>query len=282
MIKTGPVTGTAAGVPFVALPPAERRPDAPVVVAWHLMDPPRSAAAFAAAVPLDGLDGWRIYLDLPMSASRLPGGGIDAVMQAGMEDAVRKLKVPVIEGAAAEFPLVLAELRSKFDLSASRLGLMGGSDGSSVVGSILADVAPAHGMAVDAAVLISPVSRLKAAVDATARAFNFAYPWDNETLAIADRHDLVARAGDLVAAGQPAVRIVVGRDDDEAGFVQPAGDLAVALTSAYGDDHRVDLQVVDGMRHALAEEPGIRPAPQSEDAKNVDVLATEWFGRFLG
>jgi dienelactone hydrolase len=39
-----PVHGVAAGVPYVALPPAGS-PDAPLIVAWHLNDPPRSAAA---------------------------------------------------------------------------------------------------------------------------------------------------------------------------------------------------------------------------------------------
>jgi hypothetical protein len=42
-------TGTAAGVPFLASPPVARpRASAPVVLAWHLSDPPRSEAAFAA------------------------------------------------------------------------------------------------------------------------------------------------------------------------------------------------------------------------------------------
>jgi hypothetical protein len=36
-------SGTAAGVPFVAIPPAAGpRASAPVVLAWHLLDPPRS------------------------------------------------------------------------------------------------------------------------------------------------------------------------------------------------------------------------------------------------
>lgn len=49
-----PITGVAAGVPYVALPPAGDRDGAPLVVAWHLVDPPRSEAAMAAAVPLAG------------------------------------------------------------------------------------------------------------------------------------------------------------------------------------------------------------------------------------
>src|SRR3977135_4737100 len=82
------ITGQAAGVPFVAAPPANgARASAPVVVAWHLMDPPRSEAAFAAALPLDGLDAWRIYLGLPMHGSRLPSDGVEALMRLGFGDA---------------------------------------------------------------------------------------------------------------------------------------------------------------------------------------------------
>jgi hypothetical protein len=56
----------AAGVPFVAVPPETGpRPAAPAVVAWHLQDAPRTEAAFAAALPLAGLDAWRIYLGCP-------------------------------------------------------------------------------------------------------------------------------------------------------------------------------------------------------------------------
>jgi hypothetical protein len=45
------------------------------VVAWHLLDSPRTEAALAAAVPLAGLDAWRIYFGLPLSGARLPEGG---------------------------------------------------------------------------------------------------------------------------------------------------------------------------------------------------------------
>ena len=40
---------------------------------------------------------------------------------------------------------------------------------------------------------------------------------------------------------------------------------------------RVDLAVVPGVGHALAEEPGVEPAPQTPGAAAVDRLAAEWF-----
>jgi hypothetical protein len=42
-------SGIAAGVPFVAAPPdGGPRRDAPAVVAWHLLDSPRTPEALAA------------------------------------------------------------------------------------------------------------------------------------------------------------------------------------------------------------------------------------------
>jgi hypothetical protein len=86
------ITGTAAGVPFVARPPdGGGRPDAPVVVAWHLLDSPRTPAAFAAAVPLAGLDAWRVYFGLPMTGARLPEGGEDELRRRVFADPVLEL-----------------------------------------------------------------------------------------------------------------------------------------------------------------------------------------------
>ncbi len=271
--------GVAAGVPYVATPPHPAGRESPIVIAWHLMDPPRTEDAFAAALPLDGLDAWRIYLALPMSAHRLPEGGEQSVMEAGMADAVRLLKVPVVDGAAEEFPAVFAALRDQVGLGTGPLGLLGGSDGSAAAAQVALRTAEA-GIDVAALALVSPVSRMKDIVDAVAAMFEFSYPWDEETLAIAARHDLVARAGELARA-VPAIRLVVGSEDDEAGVVGPARQLAAALESAAERGTSVRLDVIDGMGHALAEEPGIEPAPQTNDAARVDRLLADWFATQL-
>ncbi|MDP9443584.1 MAG: hypothetical protein M3P83_04225 [Actinomycetota bacterium] len=70
------VTGTAAGVPFLAVPPRTPSTSTPVVVAWHLMDSPRTEAAFAAALPLQGLDAWRIYLVCPCAGPGFRPAGL--------------------------------------------------------------------------------------------------------------------------------------------------------------------------------------------------------------
>src|SRR4051812_1482704 len=99
------LSGTAAGVPFVALPPTtETDHNTAVVVAYHLLDAPRTESAFAAAVPLTGLNAWRIYFGLPMSGSRMPSGGPEELWRLILEDAVMNVHRHVILGALKEFP----------------------------------------------------------------------------------------------------------------------------------------------------------------------------------
>ena len=122
------ITGTAAGVPWVARPPhGGARPTAPAVVAWHLLDAPRTEAAFAAAVPLAGLDAWRIYFGLPLSGSRLPEGGYPELQRRVMLDPVLNVNQPVAAGAIAEFPAAFAKVREQLAINAGPIGVLGGS-----------------------------------------------------------------------------------------------------------------------------------------------------------
>jgi len=95
MLDEHALTGEAAGVPFVALPPGEKATKPPLVVVWHMTDPPRSETAMAAALPLRDVPAWRVYLGLPMSGSRLPAGGLEEFFRLGYEDAVLNLFDPM-------------------------------------------------------------------------------------------------------------------------------------------------------------------------------------------
>lgn len=275
---TAPITGAAAGVPFIAVPPASApRAQAPVVVAWHLMDAPRTEAAFAAALPLDGLDAWRIYLGLPLSGSRMPPGGPEELMRRGYEDAVLNLQGPVVDQATEELAPALADLRGRLGLAEEPVGVVGGSVGAAVAQLVMAE----HTVEVRAAVLVSPLVQLRAAVEAMARGFDFTYPWSDRSREVARRLDFVDRAGEIAAGGEPAVLLVVGADDDEDGFRAPAAQLRAALADRYADPSRAELAVVPGMGHALAEEPGVESAPQTEHAAQVDAHAVRWLQRHL-
>jgi dienelactone hydrolase len=272
-----PISGQAAGVPFVALPPIrEERSSAPVVVSWHLMDAPRTETAFAAAVPLSGLDAWRIYLGLPLCGSRLPAGGWDEVMRLGYEDAVLKLIVPVIDQAADEFGEAIADLRSRLQLREGPIGVMGGSTGAAVAQLILAS----DEFEVNSAVLISPIVQLRTAVEATGRRFGITYPWSAESNQAAARLDFIARASEIISK-QPAVLLIVGEEDD-LGIRESAAGLQMELELQYEDKNRAQVAQVPGMEHALADEPGMDPAPQTSQAAEVDSLAVGWLQRYLG
>jgi hypothetical protein len=78
------------------------------------------------------------------------------------------------------------------------------------------------------------------------------------------------------------VRVVLGADDDKEGILLPAERLSAAIADRAGDSARSDVVVVDAMAHALAEEPGLEPAPQTAAAATVDRHAVEWFARHLG
>jgi acetyl esterase/lipase len=201
-------------------------------------------------------------------------------MRQGYEDAVLRLHGPIITRAAQEFPAALAAIGAELGLRPSALGLLGGSAGAGVAQLVLAEQTGHLPAPVHAAVLVSPVVRLRAVVAAGSRRFGTSYAWSPAATEVADRLDFVARVDD-VAAGQPAIRLVVGAEDDEEGFGEPAAQLRTALADRYDDPARVDLATVTGMAHAFAEEPGTDPAPQTPAAVAVDRLAEQWLGQHL-
>ena len=272
--------GEAAKVPYAALPPAGRQngqQPAPLIIAWHLNDPPRSAAAMASALPLETVEAWRVYLDLPMHGRRQLPGGLAEFMALGYQDAVLEAFEPQVTQAVNEFPAVLAELRTQLPISDGPIGLMGAS-----IGTLPAQLVIAGGAArVGAVALISPVIQLAEVVAANERRFGVSYPWSEESRAVATRFDLVSRAGEIAAQDpQPAVLLVTGAEDDPA-FPLQAQRLEAELRQRYRDPQRVSQRSIPGMKHAFAAEPGIEPTPQTAEARLVDTVVTGWFNRYL-
>ena len=262
-------SSVAAGVPYVLHPPESGRPDAPLVIAWHLMDAPRTETAFAAALPLEGLDAWRLYPGLPLCGARSPG--FDEIMRLGYEEPVLNLHGPVNADAVAELPALLDAVRAEHGVADGPVAVVGGSAGAGVAGAaVVGKVVEAA-----AAVLISPMLQLRPVVDILARQFGFNYHWTPESEAVADRMDLVARSDEF---GATPVRCIVGSEDSGDAFLYPAGRLRDLLVER---GVRADLRVVNGMGHALAEEPGLDPAPQAAHAREVDALAVEFLAQEL-
>ena len=261
------VTGTAAGVPYVLRPPITPRADAPVALAWHLMDAPRTEQAFAAALPLEGLDAWRLYPGLPQCGTRSPG--FEEILRLGREEPVLNLHGAINAQAVAELPALLGAIRAEHGVGDGPLAVVGGSAGAGIAGAVVVEKV----VEACAAVLISPLLALRPVVTELATFFGMDYRWTPESEVVADRMDLVARSGEL---GDVPVRCVVGAQDAVEAFLDPATRLRDRLVER---GVRADLQVIEGMGHALAEEPGVDPAPQTAHAARVDALAVAWLAR---
>jgi pimeloyl-ACP methyl ester carboxylesterase len=273
MLDEHALTGEAAGVPFVALPPGEEATKPPLVVVWHMTDPPRSETAMAAALPLRDLTAWRVYLGLPMSGSRLPAGGLEEFFRLGYEDAVLELFDPMTTQALGEFPAALAAVREQVPVGDDAVGLVGASAGAFVALSVLVET----NVPVSTVALISPAIRLASVVAANERRFGVTYPWNERSRQVAQRLDFVARA-DAIAARNAATLLVVGELDDE-GFSGPAEQLRASL--ARRSRSRTSLVRIPEMGHALADEPGLDPAPQTPHAARVEAVVVDWFQRHL-
>lgn len=262
-------SSVAAGVPYVLRPPESGRPDAPLVIAWHLMDAPRTETAFAAALPLEGLDAWRLYPGLPLCGARFPGE--EEFMAAMFAEPVLNGHGRVNADAVAELPALLDAVRAEHGIADGPVAVVGGSAGAGVAGAaVVGKVVEAA-----AAVLISPLLQLRPVVAILARQFGMDYRWTPESEAVADRMDLVARSDEL---GATSVRCIIGSEDSGDAFLYPAGRLRDLLVER---GVRADLRVVNGMGHALAEEPGLEPAPQTAHARQVDALTVEFLAQEL-
>ncbi len=260
------IEGVAAGVPFVALPPADKARPAPLVVTWHLLGAPFSEAAMAAALPMTGLHAWRVHFGLPLTGKRFPEGGFEGFFRLASEDNVLNVVKPLTDQVAEEFPKAVAELRSRFGIADGPVGVVGGSQG----GGVALEMLTRHDVPIAAAALINPVTQLAPVVAANERLYDVTYHWTDESRAVADGYDYVKRAEELTAP----VLLVIGEEDDVA-IREPAA----ALDKVLGE--RSELVTIPGMAHEFAEAPGIEPAPQTAEAKLVDAEITRWFARHL-
>ncbi|MBW0102481.1 S9 family peptidase [Pseudonocardia sp. KRD291] len=270
-------TGTAAGVPFTALPPSDgaTHDAAPLVVTWHMLDAPRTDAAFAAALPLAGVPAWRVHLGMPLCGARMVDGRLDAHVELARRDALMAYFAPVLRQAADEFPAALASLRAQLPVDDGPVVVLGGSLG----GAVALQVLTAGRTPVRAVALVNPAVRVRTAVSLAEGLLGEPYRWTADSRATADDLDFVARA--RVATTQPPLLLVSGERDHPASRTD-AADLVRALRERYANPDDVELVDVPDLAHPLADEPGLEPAPQLPVARAVDEILTAWLVRHVG
>jgi pimeloyl-ACP methyl ester carboxylesterase len=264
---TEPISGVAAGVPFTALPPAgPLTGPVPLVIAWHLLDAPCTDAAFAAALPLNGLAAWRVYLGLPMCGARSASNGQQAIVDLAREDIMLRYIDHIVSQAVDEFPAALAEIRARFDIAHGPIAVVGGSMGGAVAARVLAE----RPVPIAAGALLNAAIRARSVVSVVEQGMEEPYTWTDASTRAADRLDFVARAGEIA----PVPVLVVSGELDHPPLRADALDLAEVLPGAR-------LLSVPGLDHPLAERPGVEPAPQIPNARIVDEAVTVWFREHL-
>ncbi|MFD6099057.1 alpha/beta hydrolase family protein [Nocardiopsis flavescens] len=225
--RSAPVTGTAAGIPFVALPPATGAHPAPLVLGLHAFEPPRGEAALAGTVPMASLPAWRVYPGLPLFGARLPEGGVREIARRGESDYLMELFGPVVEGAAAELSRLVAELRALFPVTDDPVGLVGVGAGASAALLTLAE----GDLPVGATALVNPVADPAPVLAARERHHGTPYAWTGDSIAVRERFDFTDRAADVARGRVPTLIVSGGRDD-----VLPPGhgrDLYEALRAEF-------------------------------------------------
>ena len=272
------ITGTAAGVPFTALPPAGAiDAPAPLIVTWHMLDAPRTDAAFAAALPMNRLPAWRVHLGMPMCGARMVDGRVDAVIELAREDALMAYLAPFTHQAAEEFPAALTALRDQLPVDDEPVSVLGASLG----GAVALQVLTTQHIPIRAVALVNPAVRIRSVVGLVRLVMagsDQEYPWTAESRKVADELDFVARAEDL--STQPPLLLVSG-ERDHPDLRTDSAALVDALRERYAHPDEVELITVPELAHPLAEEPGLEPAPQLPTARAVDEILTQWFLRRL-
>ncbi|AXB41212.1 alpha/beta hydrolase family protein [Amycolatopsis albispora] len=253
-----PITGTAAGVPFTALPPDDGGP-APLILTWHMLDAPRTDTAFAAALPMHGVPAWRVHLGMPMCGARMVDGRPDAVVALMREDPLMSFLYPFARQAFEEFPAALASIREQFPVGDGPIGVLGASLGGAVALRVLTET----DTPIFAGALVNAAIRMRSVVDLFP-----GYSYDAESEKAVESLDFAKKADAIKAP-----LLVVSGEQDHPGLRADALELA--------DVTGAELLSIPDLAHPLADEPGLEPAPQRPRTREVDAGLTEWFRRHL-
>ncbi|MFC7326240.1 alpha/beta hydrolase [Marinactinospora rubrisoli] len=267
-----PLAGTAAGVPYLAIPPAHHVESAPMIVGLHAFEPPRSEAALAGTLPMAALTAWRFYLGLPLFGARLPEGGVAEVNRLGQSDYLIELYGPVIEQAAAELARAVAELRATFPVADGPIGLMGvGAGGAAALLALAENRLPIGAMGV-----VNPIVAPAPVLAARERRLGVTYRWTAQSRDVATWLDFTARSGDLTRqTPRPPLLIVTGGQDE---VIRP--DRGEALYRALAPHHHAQTLrhiVIPDLAHTMGPEPGLEPGPPTPGSVLADRALTEWF-----
>ncbi len=262
----------AAGVPGVLAAPAGIDHEAPLLVLWHGFGPPPEAEGLAERLPLQGLDAYRVYLDLPLFGGRQPEDAPRELGERQAEDYLNRLLWPVVEQATGELTDVVESLREQLDAGFGRgVGLFGHS-----AGGLVALHAVAEGVVpVRAAATFGAPASAEAPLAEIEELIGEPYEWTPESREKARRLDIPGRADEIAGREpRPDLLFVHGEDDDR---VPPseAREMGRSLRRAYGDGPGAEIRVelLAGHGHSIGPHRSSGGGPDSE----LETRLLDWF-----
>jgi len=260
---------TVNGVPFLALPPDDPASAKALIILWHGADPPRTEEALAAAVPLSTVPAWRVYLGMPGHGARTPPGGFEEIMRLAAEDAITLVYQPRIEGALAELPEALNDVRTGLGIDSSLpMGIFGFSQGgAAALLAVSRQVLP-----LKAAATYGAVVDMIALIDTLSSCYGMSYEWTPERKALAEQMSTVHRADALAASG--AALLLAAGAADPLPVQAVSEELAEEIRTRGGT---AEYRVLPDLPHGFVDEPGEQAATQGTAARTIDDLISSWF-----
>jgi dienelactone hydrolase len=273
--SAGALVETAAvhirGVPAIVRSPS--RIKRPPIILWHGFGPPANARALAEALPLDAIQGDKIYLELPLFGERsLPGGTAELIARQN-RDYLTQVLAPVVVGARADLTTVIGELRRRGCLANNgRVTLIGFSAGGLAALSAMTSAQASRD--IQSVVALDAPTSAETAVRLYELASGRPYSWSVASDSAAHSLDISAllRQQSRPATLLPSVFLLQGAED-AAPLVEGAREFKRTIKPLYRaerDPSDFEVRILPNIGHAWS---------TGAQRSMVEAVVTEWLER---
>ena len=286
-----------AGIRVIVNPPDNLDNPAPLIILWHGFGTPSSEAMLAQTLPLEKVQAWKAYPELPLFGQLMKAGNIEELIQRQLEDYPLQLLLPTIEPALQKLPEIVSQLQAELGIDSQLgIGLFGFSAGG--IASLLTLIESS--VKISAAVLTGVTKDLTSAINMVERTtqqnyqtLKEQYPWVEErhkqynwteaSRLAQKRLDFVERAAKIVQR-QPIPAILLAHGvRDEILTLKEVETLYAALKVQYerAKQPRLSLKTFEHLKHHLDFEAAKNNPQMHQDLIELQQVVARWFNQHL-
>ena len=287
-----------AGIPVIISPPPNQDNPAPLIILWHGFGTPRSEEMLAKTLPLEKVQAWKAYPELPLFGQLMKAGKIEELMQRQLEDYPLQLLLPTIEPALQKLPEIVSQLQTELGIDPQLgIGLFGFSAGG--IASLLTLIESP--VKISAAVLTGVTKDLTSAIDMVERTTqqNYQtlkeqyswveerhkqYNWTEASREAQKRLDFVERAVEITQRKPiPAILFAHGVRD-EILTLEEVNTLYTALKTQYEraqHPEHLSLKTFEHLKHHLDFEAAKNNPQMHQDLILLQQVVARWFEQHL-